>query len=200
MGLKNNYFIREDYIIRDKIKFLDTSNKTDEYQDDVYKFASEITNKFVVHTIGDVGCGSAYKLKKYFKDYHTTGYDLEPTISFLKRKYPSNIWKISDFNSIPENFDMVICADVIEHVLNPDELLLWIKKMNAKHIIISTPDRNQLVNKLGRSPVGPPGNSYHIREWTAEEFHNYIQYFFDVIEQRFIESEYGQMIYCKPKK
>jgi len=200
MELNNNYFIREDYIIRDEIKFLDTSNKTDEYQDDVYKLAHEISSKFSINKIADVGCGSGYKLKKYFSDFDVIGYDLEPTISELKIKYPNEKWYLSDFNSVTDTVDMVICADVIEHVLNPDDLINWIKGMNPKHIIISTPDRDLLVNMLGRPILGPPGNQYHIREWTSSEFYNYMKHHFDVIDQRKIQIEYGQVIHCKPKE
>lgn len=196
MDLKYNYFIREDYQIRKNNNFLDTSNKTDEYQNDVYIFAQKIAEKYSLYKISDVGCGSGYKLIKYFDTYNTIGYDLKPTISLLKNKYPDKKWTISDFDQIPEETDLVICADVIEHVLNPNELIEFIIKMNPKHIIISTPDRNLLHDKLGRSHTGPPHNKHHVREWSFEEFNKYIGYYFKINEHFNIEKEYNQIIYC----
>ena len=106
---------------------------------------------------------------------------------------------VSNFDSTPKQADMVICADVIEHVDDPDELIEFIKKMNFKHLIISTPDRNLLHSKLGRSITGPPVNKHHIREWTFDEFAEYIGEHFDIILHGSIEKEYGQMIHCKQK-
>lgn len=193
------YHIREDYKIREENDFLDTSGRSDEYQNDVYLLAKDITQKNIITSIADVGCGSGFKLLKYFKEYILFGYDLKPTVEILKIKYPNNNWIISNFNSKPESSDMVICADVIEHVDDPDELLEFIKKMNPEHIIISTPDRNILNEKLNRSHTGPPGNKHHIREWSFEEFESYISDHFNIISHSKIEHEYGQMIYCTPK-
>ena len=197
--MKKMYGIREDYVIREKNDFLDTSGRSDEYQNDVYVYAKEIAENYSVKKIADVGCGSAYKLIKYFGDFELIGYDLEPTIEFLKEKYPNNKWILSDFNSAPEESDMVICADVIEHVDDPDELIGFILKMKPKHVILSTPDRYLLYYKLGRSITGPPVNKHHIREWTFDEFVSYIGNRFDVLDHQKIEHEYGQMIYCAPK-
>jgi len=195
----DNFFIRRDYKIRENNDFLDTSSRSDEYQNDVYLFAKEIGDINNVKTIADVGCGSAFKLLKYFSDYETIGYDLNFTVDFLKRKYPDKIWIVSDFDSSPNEVDLVICADVIEHVINPTNLLNFIKKMNPKHIVMSTPDRDLLYEKLGRPYLGPPVNSHHIREWSYMEFKNYINHFFEILQHISIEKEYGQMIYCKLK-
>ena len=138
-------------------------------------------------------------MKKYFDNYYIVGYDLLPTIEFLKQKYPKNKWIVSDFNSSPEEVDLVICADVIEHVENPDALLFFIKKMKPKDIIISTPDRNLLHDMLGRSHLGPPLNKHHIREWSFEEFEKYIGHFFNIQEHKNFYTEYNQTIYCKLK-
>lgn len=199
MGLNKNYYIREDYIIRENNNLLDTSTRSDEYQNDVYLFAKKIKDRNKVKNVADVGCGSAYKLKKYFSDINHVGYELDFTVKQLENKYPKDKWIVSDFDNKPETTEMVICADVIEHVSDPDKLLNFIKNMNPKHIIISTPDRDLLVKKLKRSAVGPPTNKYHVREWTKKEFAKYIETYFDIFEHFNIEHEYGQLVYCKLK-
>ena len=196
MKLDKNYCIRDDYQIRNYTKFLDTSTRTDEFQNDVYSFAKKIALNDDVKTVADVGCGSAYKLFKFFKNYDIIGYELETTVSMLKKRYPKNKWVVSDFNKVPQESDLVICADVIEHVMNPDELIFYIKKMNFKHLIISTPDRDLMHNKLGRPYLGPPNNKHHVREWSFKEFEKYISQFFSIKEHFKIEKEYGQVIHC----
>ena len=172
--------IKENYIHRNNETYLDVTKGKDEAQNEVYKEAFNIaTNDNDIKSIVDFGCGSGFKLLKYFKDFKTIGYDLKPTISKLEIKYPNNKWIISDYSKKPMQADLVICADVIEHVLNPNDLIEYLIKMNPKYILISTPDRNTLGN-WGRLD-GPPHNIHHIREWTKEEFTVYMSRWFNII-------------------
>jgi 2-polyprenyl-3-methyl-5-hydroxy-6-metoxy-1,4-benzoquinol methylase len=72
----------------------------------------------------------------------------------------------------------VICADVIEHVAAPDELLEFLAALGAEHLVISTPDRNEL--HLGTED-GPPKNIHHVREWTLPEFLVFLADYFAII-------------------
>jgi 2-polyprenyl-3-methyl-5-hydroxy-6-metoxy-1,4-benzoquinol methylase len=191
-----SFCIIDGYKIRESNEFLDASNSTDEFQNEVYLYAKHLMAEKKFKSVADVGCGSAFKLNKYFKNYYTIGYDLEPTVVKLKKKFPEGNWVVSDFNSEPKEVDLVICADVIEHVINPDNLLLFIKKMKPSNVVISTPDRDILHKKLGRDYYGPPKNIHHVREWTFNEFHNYISNFFDVVDHITIPKEYNQLISC----
>lgn len=197
--MKNNYCIRPDYVHRENEVFLDTSTRTDEFQDKVYSYASKVAKDNDLLTVADVGCGSGYKLLKYFLDKITVGYDLEETIEAVKKKHPLRKWVVSNFNKKPSGFDLVICADVIEHVLKPDDLIHWILSMNASHIVISTPNRDALVSGLKRCPTGPPHNPHHIREWSFSEFECYIKKYFNIINHFTIDKEYCQVIHCTPK-
>lgn len=67
---------------------------------------------------------------------------------------------------------MIICPDVIEHLINPDNLLRLIKQIANQntHIVISTPDRDKL---RGESCM-KSNKKEHIREWNFNEFRTYI--------------------------
>jgi 2-polyprenyl-3-methyl-5-hydroxy-6-metoxy-1,4-benzoquinol methylase len=196
----NNYSIIVGYKINNEERFLNTENRTDEWQDDVYKFSKDVLLKYNLKRVIDFGCGSAFKLIKYFKNYEIIGYDLESTVTFLKSKYPDYVWVVSDFNSKHEDYcDLLICADVIEHVTNPLDVIDYIIKLNPKHIVISTPNRDDLVKKRGVSNLGPPVNKHHIREWGFNEFNNFISEYFEILSHFKIESECGQVIHCKLK-
>jgi hypothetical protein len=45
-----------------------------------------------------------------------------------------------------KNSDVVICCDVIEHIVNPDILVDYLISLNTKYYIISTPCREILCN------------------------------------------------------
>ena len=193
-----NFKIHLNYKSRNQESFLNTENKTDEYQDMVYKYTYDVVLKNNYNKIVDIGCGSAFKLFKYFNDYEFIGYELKKTVNYLIKKHPNNIWVESDFNVEPDiKTDIIICADVIEHILNPDELLLWISKFDVKDIIISTPNRDLLVKYRGISNDGPPVNPYHIREWSFNEFEKYIGEYFNIINHFNIDDECCQVIHCK---
>jgi len=193
------YNIHKNYTPRKKVSFLNTEKRTDEYQDDVYKKAFEIAEKENYKKILDFGCSSGYKLIKYFNDYITKGYDLKDTVDFLKKTQPDKNWCVSDFSKpiINEDFDLMICADVIEHIENPNDLIDWILKSNIKKIIISTPDRDLLVKDRKHSNDGPPINKHHFREWSFDEFHDYMSRYFNILEHFSVKDECGQIIVCE---
>jgi len=158
--------------------------------------------KFVpLKSIIDIGCGSAYKLIKYLGQYDTLGLELSPTYEWLMEKYPSRRWMKSDFK-LPGNIsaDLVLCADVIEHLRDPDELLAFIKRINCQYIIFSTPRREMLYRFWNRGYWGPPKNKHHIREWSFSEFYQYISQSFDVFLHSITNREQKtQMVVCENK-
>jgi hypothetical protein len=90
----------------------------------------------------------------------------------------------SDFDRPPEDHDLIICSDVIEHLKNPEDLLSFISKMNFKLLVISTPDRDKVQSyHFGRLFNGPPSNREHVREWNSAEFKKLIQDHFHIEEQ-----------------
>ena len=197
-----NYFIKKDYISRTEYKPLNDTHSTDEYQDEVYAAAFNITSQEVCQVIADVGCGSGFKLLKYFKNFKTIGFEIDPNISFLKATYPERQWYFSDFSMRDDlaQLDIVICADVVEHLIDPDQLLNWIRKLNFKYLVISTPDRDKLPPVQGRYPHGPPWNPHHIREWNFAEFEKYISQYFDIVDHFHTKREWwGQTIIATKK-
>lgn len=199
------YCIKEGYISRtSNIQFDDTGNH-DEYQDEVYLAAHTIAETHHYRSIGDIGCGSGFKLMKYFQSYETVGFEIQPTLSFLEGKYPDRQWKASDFNQplSERQFDLIVCADVIEHLIDPNQLLEWIQECNFELLVISTPDRDRLLEVQGNNPqsqTGPPVNAAHIREWSFDEFAFYIGQYFDIVSHFHTEKEFwGQVIVAKKR-
>ena len=178
----------------------DDRDLTDEWQKEVYEHAANLAHSNDYKNILDVGCGSGFKLVQFFEGFNTLGLELACNLDFLKSKYPQRNWGFSDLQATPDfQPDLVICADVIEHLTDPDELLSFLVRLNAGHIVLSTPDRSLLYRPWQKRYWGPPRNPSHQREWTSREFFRYISDTFEVVEHVITRKDQAtQMIVCKP--
>lgn len=172
----DRYCIKDGYTPRLKNRYFDDTPLKDEWQREVYETARSIADQHHFQSVLDIGTGSAYKLLKYFRASDTLGMDLPPTVRWLKRHYPDRRWT-DKFEPQP-GFDVLICADVIEHIPDPDQVLDLIARCRPQVAVISTPDRSL----LKRGHDGPPGNKAHVREWAYEEFATYISQRFHILD------------------
>jgi len=198
IGQAANYFIHDGYRHRTETTYFDDTRSTDESQREVYRFAREVFDQKRLTKVCDVGCGSAYKLVRYFGGRDIVGLDVAETCAWLRRKYPHLTWLESDFKNSPSfRADLVVASDVIEHILEPDALLSYIAALSPKYIVLSTPDRNLLG---GGSHNGPPRNPAHVREWSFAEFDAYVDSRFEVLEH-FISNnaQATQCVLCVPR-
>ncbi|KLR60978.1 Methyltransferase domain [Actinobacteria bacterium IMCC26207] len=155
----------------------DTDYGATRYQEGVYKWAASLIKSNQAMVI-DIGCGTGHKLAGIVAPVSRDwlGVDQESAISIASRECPQGNWLCADLSQ-PEVWadlaelraDLVICSDVIEHLLDPLELVQRLGGLIGPtgHALVSTPDRSRLE---GRDPLGPPLNPLHIREWIPEEF------------------------------
>lgn len=199
--MTKKYCIKRFYRARAQYHHYDDSWLEDQWQLEVYLHALGLMKKNNFKSIVDIGCGSAYKLLVYLGEYETLGLELPLNVNTLQKKYPDRKWQTCDFSVKPDiTTDVVICADVIEHLVDPDKLLDYIKGINHNYLVISTPDRRLIYKPWRRGYYGPPGNRAHIREWTYKEFGEYISIHFEVVDHRVTNlRQYTQMIICKPR-
>ena len=183
-----NYCIKSGYLHREFPEtYNDTPNK-DEWQQEVYREVR--SNLSGPETIVDFGCGSGYKLLTYFCGFQRTGYEIGNTLDWLRKTYPLADWRSPEDG--PIKADVVICADVIEHVMYPDLLIRQLLEFQADRYFISTPNRDRLSQQ-----DGPPRNQSHVREWNADEFARYIDQSF-LIDQH-LHYHSTQLIVCRLK-
>lgn len=198
VGGRSTYFIHDGYEHRSRPKYFDATDSTDDWQAEVYRFAREIADQFDLKSVIDIGCGSGFKLLKYFRNHATIGIDVAETCSVLRKRYPNRQWAVSDFSSpATPKADLVIASDVIEHLPEPDVLLEYILRIAPRYVILSTPDRNLL--RVG-THNGPPLNPTHLREWSMAELHAYLSAFLE-IDEHFISSaaQATQCVLARPR-
>lgn len=176
---------------------------TEEGQREVYEFCSDFMKGRNLESVIDVGCGSGYKLIKYLGSFQTIGIETEPCYTALLSNYPHREWKLSGeaeksfahtANKTNVDPDVVICSDVIEHIVDPDVLVDYLLTLNAAYYIISTPCRFVLCHHprfaaQNRPNSGPPNNPCHVREWTMDEFKTYIGQKFQIIESHYCKDQ-----------
>ena len=202
-----NYFIKKGYSYNpNPVQYQDTAENALIYQVDVYRYAAQKILELELKRVLDVGCGLGLKLEKYIlpTGAEITGVDLDETIKVCMSQHSFGHWVADNIEcphaDLGQFFDLIICADVIEHLHNPDILFQYFKRWSSKDtkIILSTPERNL---RRGSDHMGPPGNGAHVREWNAEEFQQYVQSQQLTIEDhRIVELATGmkccQMIIC----
>jgi SAM-dependent methyltransferase len=192
-----SYFLPEGYIERLHAPQSYDIGGDDLWQDEVYKTALALSSAFGLTEIMDLGCGSGFKLMKYFsgRPFHTTGIDLEPALIRLRQTYPGRKWCTLEDGYPFDRPDLLICSDVLEHVDNPDALLERLKIFLPRWLVISTPDR-KLMERYPKWGVkmGPPGNGCHVREWAFDEFRSYMDQHFEVL--RHFHSNREQCTQC----
>jgi SAM-dependent methyltransferase len=182
IGTQQNYFIHAGYQHRSAQGYFNDLANTDQWQDEVYRFAREVADRYGLRSVVDFGCGSGYKLLKYFDNHETIGIDVAETCALLQKRHPDRQWTVSDFSQptgAMGHVDLLIASDVIEHLIDPDALLRWILRTAPSFVVLSTPDRNLL--RAGTHD-GPPLNPMHVREWSMAELHAYLAESFDIVE------------------
>lgn len=149
------------------------------YQIPVYKFAAEIIQKYNLKNCMDIGCGFGIKIVDFLCRVcnDVTGIDLESAIARCREEYDFGSWFVDNIEVphlvLNRKFDLIMAADVIEHLQNPDSLFDYIKKYSKSEtfIILSTPERDIV---RGKNSLGPPLNPCHVREWNQTEFLSYV--------------------------
>lgn len=181
IGRTPTYEIAPGYRHRDHTSYFDDTQLTVLWQREVYESAQALMREHRLATVLDVGCGSGFKLVHILGEFETTGVDLAPTIEHVRRHYPDRNWVDGSFENIElPKADLVICADVLEHVADPDALMHFIVRHTRHWVVLSTPDRDLLYPRQAGAWFGPPDNPAHVREWRMGEFSCYVGRFLEI--------------------
>lgn len=162
------------------VYFLDdvTTTRGMIFQPDVLAFAEWIAEMSDITTIIDVGCGWGDKLaavRERHLDWTFIGIDYGSNIEHCRATYSWGLWDERDLEDV---FDLdaraavIVCSDVIEHLVDPRALTGALRNSGAAAIIISTPERDL---EHGLDHNGPSPNPCHVREWNGIELRAFLE-------------------------
>ena len=168
-----------DYLHRPVPEYFDDAHRADTaivHQPDVYGAAAELARRTGATHIIDIGCGAGEKLLELAPEFHLVGMDFGDNLEHCRLVHPQHTWLQWDIerDPLPElpaallRRAVVVCADVIEHLVDPAGLLAGLRRLapHAQAILLSTPDRERV---RGPHDSGPPPNTAHVREWSLDE-------------------------------
>jgi trans-aconitate methyltransferase len=154
---------------------VDTYNTTmnKKLQIPVYEEARRVLQKGSFSRVVDIGCGNGSKLEEYIYKLCPSilGFDFDPArLDICKACMPRGTWVKTDLSKpldySLESTDLVICADVLEHLENP--LLILDSIPSGATCIFSTPDVDSIESSVKSNPD-------HKQFWTKESFQRLIE-------------------------
>jgi SAM-dependent methyltransferase len=178
-----HYFIRPDYVpnvVRTTApeqaywtpKRIESSRL---FQYHVYQRAAELLSRKAGARVLDIGCGTARKAVELLipRSGRYIGLDQGSAVEYCKKTVQASnaeflVDDLENPTPRPGQFDLVVCADVIEHLGAPEKLLGFALAALAPggRFIISTPERDVM---RGPGALRSP-NPDHVREWNRTEF------------------------------
>jgi hypothetical protein len=137
-------------------------------------------------TVLDVGAGYPAKIGMVAETSTTLLDQLTPQ-PIVQRDFPNAEFVADDLEHPSRRngrtFDLVICADVVEHLIDPDPCMKIIRSATRRFAILSTPERDIV---RGTDCMHSPKEE-HVREWNAREFRRYVEsHGFQIVQQRLL--------------
>jgi hypothetical protein len=175
-GSPETYFLKPGYQSREAPAYFVDELPEIVYQPDVYPLAAAAARTLGASTLIDIGCGRASKLLACAEGLETIGIDFGANIDHCRANHPGRAWVDCDLDRphrlpVPAadlRRSVIICSDVIEHLLHPEHLLVSLRAAleHAPLLVLSTPERDLA---RGVEDTGPPYNGSHVREWNLSE-------------------------------
>ena len=176
-GEVDDFCIAAGYVARPVPEYYADTPSGITWQPDVYPEAQRIARLVGARTIVDLGSGNGAKLAALHPEFEIVGVDIGSNLEFVRTHHPQGTWVEHDFEGDgPLPLDatrladsVVVCADVIEHLMDPLPLLRKLHdafERGAAAVLLSTPER---ALTWGAEHTGPPPNTCHVREWTIDE-------------------------------
>ncbi len=130
-------------------------------------------------TILDVGCSSGVltaQIAKVLPKSKITGLDsYTKAITFARSKYPQIAFIVADAHKLPfknNSFDLIICTETLEHVIDPKKVLSEMRRVLKKHgLAIISMDSGSLLFRsvwyFWTKTKGKVWHNAHLHEFNA---------------------------------
>jgi 2-polyprenyl-6-hydroxyphenyl methylase/3-demethylubiquinone-9 3-methyltransferase len=146
-----------------------------------YLEAARLMRREGLGSVLDVGCGTGCKLVAHLEPVARTsvGLDQQTVIDLVQKLHPESksSFVVADLERPAETdlgtFDLIVSIDVVEHLLDPDLLLDFIRAHchDGSWVALSTPERDV---RRGPDNMKSPRKE-HVREWNQGELRQYLE-------------------------
>ena len=163
---------------------------TSSYQWPVYQLCRELLLARKARSFLDVGSGPGTKLAELIAPLCSdlVLVDQPSSRAIVAHELPDARFVDADLDALDLDlgrvFDLIVCADVLEHLKHPDGCVRFIREHLAAggRAVLSTPERDHL---RGRDCMTSP-HPEHVREWNAAEFHAFSERCGLVVERQLL--------------
>lgn len=179
-------------IINFSDKYTKTNFITKKIIDNFFSNIDNLTQGVEVNKIFEVGCGLGFStqyLSKMFKNklFEASDYELS-CVKSAQLKNPEvriiqeSIYKLKRADN---NFDLIICLEVLEHLQNPEYALKELKRVTSNYCILSVPREpvwkilNMARGKYWNNFANTPG---HINHWSKADFIKFLKNDFKILK------------------
>jgi len=155
----------------------------------------ELTDTVNPKTIHEIGCGEGYWTLRWLEQgRQARGSDFSSQVIELARQNALNKALSPDFFAVKDIYqlqadqdsaDLIICCEVLEHLINPEQGLEVLQKIVNKYLVVSVPRepiwcflnllRGKYLNDWGNTPG-------HLQHWSKQSFVKFISNYFQVLE------------------
>lgn len=150
----------------------------------IRRFVSQLHDLFIeanpVETVLEVGVGEGFLsgyLSEKFPEKRFTGVDVRAEdlerVRALFPRIETHAGSAYDLGALEPGYDLVICAEVMEHLVEPERALDEILRLRPKRLLLSVPHEPffMLSNLLRGKNVTRFGNDIeHINHWGKSSF------------------------------
>lgn len=159
--------------------------------------------------VHEVGCGEGHILGMLARNqFHVRGCDVSDTSLAVAKseseKHDLNIplqnKSIYDLDPILDRADTVLCCEVLEHLMEPEEALKKLLSVTGKDLILSVPREpvwhllNIVRGKYWYALGNTPG---HYQHWSRQMFINFVSQYAEIVA---VKSPLPwTLIHCRPK-
>lgn len=171
---------------------------------------SDLVDRTAPGDIHEIGCGEGYwTLYWATKGIAARGCDFSEQVielareNAIQRGLPSSLFQkksIYDLDSSLDAADLVVCAEVLEHLEDPQAGLEALQKVVRRHLIVSVPReplwrvlnlaRGKYLKDLGNTPG-------HIQHWSKKKFLKLVSGYFEIVAIR--SPLPWTMLLCRPR-
>jgi SAM-dependent methyltransferase len=155
---------------------------------------AEMIGPLPIHTLLDVGCAEGFVLSALLRvrpDLAVAGLDLdEEALQRGRQLFPRVGFARANLLNLPcasATFDLVVCTEVLEHLVEPTAGLLELRRVSSRFCLFSVPHepffrlgsllRGKNVSRLGNDPE-------HLQNWSQAGFVRFLSPYVDVVAVR----------------